>query len=100
MFVFTLENSDWVEGGVIFAIVIFNTALGFSQEYSSEKTLAALQQLSSTQCTVIRDGKQTQINAQQIVPGDIVVLQGGSQVCRCCLFSALRCYFLASLSYR
>jgi P-type E1-E2 ATPase len=73
-------TSEWVEGGVIAFIIIFNTLLGFSQEYSSERTLAALQKLGAATATVLRNGESVEIDKALVVPGDIVLLSAGSHV--------------------
>ena len=65
---------------VIFAIVLMNLTLAITQEASAEKALAALAQLSSPSAKVIRDGVQVQIDAVNVLPGDIIVLETGDLV--------------------
>jgi len=74
---FLREFSDSI---VIFAAVFLNTALGFYQERKAQKSLAALHSLLSLKAEVIRNGKQQEIEATEIVPGDLVVLTIGSRV--------------------
>lgn len=50
--IFAFATFQWIEAGVLAFIVGFNTFLGFSQEYKSEKTLAALQKLSTSSAVV------------------------------------------------
>ncbi len=64
----------------ILAIVLLNGILGFVQEWKAEKAIEALQKMLSPKTRVIRDGKQIEIDAKYLVPGDIVVLQIGDKV--------------------
>ena len=60
---------------VILAIILMNAVLGFVQERRAEESLEALKQLTAPVATVIRDNRQININADQLVPGDILVLK-------------------------
>jgi P-type Ca2+ transporter type 2C len=64
----------------ILAIVILNGVLGYLQESRAEKALAALKQLSSPRVRVIRDGKISEIDSKQLVPGDIIQVEAGVQI--------------------
>ena len=64
----------------IFAIVILNGILGYFQESRAEKALAALKQMASPNVRVIRDGKPTEVPSQDLVPGDVLLLESGMQV--------------------
>lgn len=64
----------------ILIIVILNGILGFVQEFKAEKAIAALKHMLSPKCTVLRDGKQSEIDSTLLVPGDIVLLQIGDRV--------------------
>jgi Ca2+-transporting ATPase len=64
----------------ILAIVILNGILGYVQESRAEKALAALKSLSSPRVRVIRDGKTSEISAEELVPGDLMLLETGVQV--------------------
>lgn len=64
----------------IFAIVVLNGILGYLQESRAEKALAALKRLSSPKVKVIRNETTTEINAKDLVPGDIMLLEAGVQV--------------------
>jgi len=64
----------------IFAIVFLNGLLGYLQESRAEKALAALKNLSSPHVRVIRDGKTLEVEAKEIVPGDIMLLEAGVQI--------------------
>jgi len=65
----------------IFAIVILNGLLGYVQESRAEKALAALKKLASPKVQVIRDGDRQEVKAAELVPGDIILLEAGSQLC-------------------
>ncbi|MEG4322400.1 MULTISPECIES: cation-transporting P-type ATPase [unclassified Microcoleus] len=64
----------------IFAIVILNGILGYFQEKSAEKALAALKNLSSPLVRVLRDGKTSEIAAKELVPGDVMLLEAGVKI--------------------
>ncbi|BAZ18560.1 ATPase (plasmid) [Calothrix sp. NIES-4071] len=64
----------------ITAIVILNGLLGFIQESRAEKALAALKNLTSPKVRVMRNGKQVEIAAKDLVPGDIMLLEAGVQI--------------------
>ncbi|MBW8381560.1 MAG: HAD-IC family P-type ATPase, partial [Youngiibacter sp.] len=65
---------------VILAIVVINAVLGIYQEGKAEKSVEALQKMSAPNAKVIRDGKQSEVPASLVVPGDIVVLEAGDIV--------------------
>ncbi|KAF5379843.1 hypothetical protein D9615_005799 [Tricholomella constricta] len=71
---------DFVEGGVIAAVIVLNTTVGFFQEYRAEKTMDSLRQLSSPTAFVIRNGESTAIPAKNVVPGDIVLIKTGDVI--------------------
>ncbi|HHX37349.1 MAG TPA: HAD-IC family P-type ATPase, partial [Clostridiaceae bacterium] len=71
---------DWIEAIVIIAIVIINAILGVHQEGQAEQAVAALQKLSSVRTRVIRNGQQTVVNSEELVPGDLVLLEAGDVV--------------------
>ena len=64
----------------IFAIVVLNGILGYLQESRAESALAALKKLASPQVTVIRNGNTQKLNAVELVPGDIMLLEAGVQI--------------------
>lgn len=71
---------DKADAITILIIVVMNAFLGFIQEYKTEKSLEQLKKLSSPTAKVIRDGKIDVINSIYLVPGDIVVLEGGDRI--------------------
>lgn len=68
------------DGVVVFCVVIINATIGFVQEYQAGKTIQGLLQLIPENVTVMRDGKQKNIQAADLVPGDYVLLQAGDKV--------------------
>ncbi|WBW71301.1 P-type ATPase, potassium exporting Cta3 [Schizosaccharomyces osmophilus] len=73
-------TTDWIEGGVISAIIVLNVVVGFVQEYKAEKTMDSLRSLASPMAHVIRDGKQETIESHMLAPGDIATLKTGDVV--------------------
>ena len=70
----------WVETGVIVGVVVINAIIGFIQEGKAEKALDAIRRMLSLQATVLREGGRRLIPAEEVVPGDIVLLQSGDKV--------------------
>jgi len=68
------------EAVAILAILLLNGILGFFQEYSAEKSLEALQELAAPTATVVRGGIEQEIRAEDIVVGDVVLLESGDKV--------------------
>ncbi len=65
---------------IITAVVIINTIIGFWQEYKADKSIEQLQNLVKQYATVIRDGQRMDILSEQIVIGDILVLESGDKI--------------------
>ncbi len=65
---------------IILAVVLINAILGVLQESKAEKAIEALQEMSKAQSKVIRDGKQISIPSEDLVVGDIIVLEAGDSV--------------------
>ena len=65
---------------VIFMIVLLNAIIGFVQEYKTERSLQALRKLVSRSTIVVRDGQRQEIPVEDVVPGDILVLEEGMKV--------------------
>ncbi len=71
---------DWKDAIAILAIVITNAILGFVQEYRAEKAMLALKKMAAPIVRVRRGGKVLEIEARELVPGDIILLEAGSAV--------------------
>ena len=65
---------------IIMAVVLINAVLGVIQESKAEKAIAALQEIAAATSKVIRDGRQRVIRSEELVPGDIIVLEAGDAV--------------------
>ena len=72
--------SDYIEGGVITAVIILNVLIGFYQEFQAEKKMDSLRALSSPSATVLRDGVIDTIPSGEVIPGDIVLIKTGDTV--------------------
>ncbi|CAO1622202.1 unnamed protein product [Jaminaea pallidilutea] len=68
---------DWVEGGVVLAVILTNIIIGFTQEWKAERTMASLRDLSSPTASVMRDGELRTLPSSDLVPGDIVSFRTG-----------------------
>ena len=76
----TLALGDVIDASVIGAAVVLNTILGFYQEMKAERSLEALSKMLTPKAKVMRDGKRVMIEASQVVPGDICILELGERV--------------------
>ncbi|HIF6499672.1 TPA: cation-translocating P-type ATPase [Enterococcus faecium] len=77
---FSTEHGDLFEGLLIIAIVVINSVLAIVQEGNAEKALESLQDMNKQTATVIRDGKVTTVESEQLVVGDILVLESGDAI--------------------
>lgn len=78
--VISLFLGHGIESIVIAVIVLFAVLLGFIQEYRAERAIEALREMAAPTAKVIRDGKEFQVPAREVVPGDIVVLHTGDRI--------------------
>lgn len=78
--VITAIFGEWVDCGVITAVVIVNAVVGFIQESKAGKAIESLRNLLITEVTVKRGGKRWRVPSSDLVPGDLVLLQGGDLV--------------------
>lgn len=78
--IFGEGHDDWADVIIILAVVLLNATIGTIQEVKAENALEALKKLSSPTATVRRDGKVFEIKAEDLVVGDIVVLEEGRTV--------------------
>ncbi|HGF8237996.1 cation-translocating P-type ATPase [Enterococcus faecium] len=77
---FATEHGDLFEGLLIIAIVVINSVLAIVQEGNAEKALESLQDMNKQTATVIRDGKVTTVESEQLVVGDILILESGDAI--------------------
>jgi len=78
--IITAFLQEWVDAGVIFGVVMVNAIIGFMQESKAVKALEALARTMKTEATVLRSGEKQRISAEELVPGDVVLLQSGDKV--------------------
>ncbi len=78
--VFFFAIGDNVDGGFIVAVILVNACFGFIQEYRAEKSLEKLKQYAAPIARVRRNGEEAQILAEDIVPGDIIILSEGDRI--------------------
>jgi cation-transporting ATPase F len=76
----TMALEEWVDSVVIFAVVLLNAIIGFVQEAKALQAINALSSSLQTNAMVIRNGQRSSIPAEQLVLGDLVVLQAGDKV--------------------
>lgn len=69
-----------VDTSVIIAVVLINAIIGFLQEGKAEKAMDAIRHMLALRASVIRDGRRQTINGEDLVPGDIVLLEAGDKV--------------------
>ena len=75
-----LNTGDWPDVVIILAVIIMNSIIGTVQEVKAQTSLDALKNLSSPETTVLRDGKRFKIKSQDLVPGDVVILEEGDTI--------------------
>ncbi|MCG5513704.1 cation-transporting P-type ATPase [Ectothiorhodospira shaposhnikovii] len=78
--VITALLGHWVDTGVILAVVLLNSIIGFVQEGKAEKALQAIRDMLSPHAAVIRGGERMTVEAEALVPGDLVLLEPGDKV--------------------
>jgi len=71
---------DWVDTGVLLAAVFVNAIIGFFQEGKAEQAMDAIRNMLSLHTSVIRNGERIEVAAEELVPGDIVMLASGDKV--------------------
>ncbi|WP_287924352.1 HAD-IC family P-type ATPase, partial [Diaphorobacter sp.] len=76
----TAALAHWIDTGVLLGAVIVNAIIGFLQEGKAESALDAIRRMLSQQATVLRGGERQLVAADQLVPGDIVILASGDKV--------------------
>ncbi len=75
-----LMLSLWLDASIIFAVVILNALLGFLQEGQAEKALDSIRKMLSAEARVLRGGDARLIPAEELAPGDVVLLESGDKI--------------------
>ncbi len=75
-----LMLSLWVDAAIIFAVVVLNGLLGFIQEGKAEKALDSIRNMLSAEARTMRAGETRMLPADQLVPGDVVLLESGDKI--------------------
>src|SRR6201991_1805601 len=70
----------WVDAAIIFGVVVLNALLGFIQEGKAEKALDSIRNMLSAEARTVRAGETRMIAAEQLVPGDVVMLESGDKI--------------------
>ena len=73
-------ESEWAETIIILAVVLLNAVLGVLQESKAEAAIEALQTMTAATCKVLRDGKMAVLHSDELVPGEVVLLEAGDAV--------------------
>lgn len=76
----TIALAEWVDAAVIGFAILVNTILGFIQEYKAERAIADLHTYIKERTRVVRDGRESEISADLLVPGDIIHITHGIRV--------------------
>ncbi|BBZ06535.1 putative cation-transporting ATPase F [Mycolicibacterium doricum] len=71
---------EYVDATVIFAVVLVNAVVGFIQESRAEAALQSLRAMVHTDARVVRDGREISITSEELVPGDLVLIEAGDKV--------------------
>ncbi len=71
---------EWLDGFAILVVIFINAIIGFYMEFQAERSMEALKKLSVLPAKVIRNGELSEINAEELVPGDLVFLEAGDMV--------------------
>lgn len=76
----TVLLGHWIDTAVLFGAVVINTIIGFIREGKAEAALDSIRLLLSTRATVVRDDTRREIDATELVPGDLVLLASGDRI--------------------
>ena len=76
----SLYFQEWLDAGAILIVILVNSIIGFYMEFQASRSMEALQKLSTVRAKVMRDGKLNEMDAADIVPGDILFLEAGDMV--------------------
>lgn len=76
----TVLLGEYVDAAAITLVLLFNASIGLVQEYRAERSMEALNRLVAARATILRGGREFEVDAREIVPGDLVLLEAGSRV--------------------
>ncbi|EAU54382.1 cation-translocating P-type ATPase [Mariprofundus ferrooxydans] len=76
----SLLLSEFADAGFIFSVLVLNAIIGTVQEFHAQRSAEALRNMISTGAIVMRDGESFEVDAAELVPGDIVLLESGAKV--------------------
>ena len=76
----SIAVQDYTDFGIILAMLVINAVLGFHEEYKAKKSLDELSQQLESEVAVRRNGETIQLNVKELVPGDVILLVGGTIV--------------------
>ncbi|WP_304451113.1 HAD-IC family P-type ATPase [Nocardiopsis sp. YSL2] len=76
----TFVLGEWIDTGVIVAVLLFNAGIGFVQERRADTAVRALRKLAVPRARVLRDGTDREVDGRDLVPGDVVLLESGVRV--------------------
>jgi len=89
---------EWTDATIVIVIVVASAALSFAQEYSASNAVEKLRAQVTIKANVLRDGKVQPVSAEEVVPGDIVLLSAGSLIPADGIILEARDFFACSLS--
>ena len=75
-----VDPHEWIESVIIMVVVLINAILGLYQENKAEKSLEALKKMSASSCKVIRDNSIQTIPSEELVVGDIILVEAGDSI--------------------
>ncbi len=78
--IITALMEHWIDTWVILGVVVVNALIGFIQEGKAEKAIESIREMLSLEAVAIRDGDKKTIDAEELVPGDIVILKSGDKI--------------------
>ena len=76
----TILIQEYVDTGVIVAVLVLNAVVGFIQERKADRSVRALMSLAAPKSIVVRDGRRSEVDSIELVPGDVVLLESGTRV--------------------
>jgi calcium-translocating P-type ATPase len=76
----TFVLDEYVDTGVIVAVLLLNAIIGFTQESRAEQSVRALMKLVAPHARVVRDGREVEIESSDVVPGDLILIESGVRV--------------------